>query len=192
MSEEDHVNALGAESSSTDDLRSELREKPGIWAIAATMAAVIAIPVGILAVWFPREIDGLRRDVMLSVEQASASVVEAEAAKETSEKVLDRLENLVFSIARNDATQSFNNGFIAVSEFLPRDLVAAVEAAKAQSAFRYSNFGGDKWVFINSQVFNRLDSDKQRALSEALQRVDARVTVDEAVPLYVGLKSDLQ
>ena len=186
MSDEHDTNGPSDIDNPTENLRRELQTKPGIWAIVGAMAAITAIPIAILAVWFPREIDGLRRDVTLASENAAAAAMEAEAARQASQQVLDRLDGLVVAIARNDATQPFNSGFVALQKLLPRDLVAAIEAAQVQKAFRYSNFGGEQWIFVNSKAFNCLSSDNQNSILQAFQRVDARFTSDEFVPIFDG------
>jgi hypothetical protein len=147
--------------------------KTGLLPIAGIFAAVLAIPVGMAVVWFPRELDRLYDEIVTAATQSSAAKDAAERAAAESLAVGNKITGLVAAMAKSDAVRNGSSGWFAVKELLPVDLVDAVENAGIVASFRHARFNDAEWVFVDPASFNQLTSSNQSAIKNSIEQNNA-------------------
>lgn len=154
-----------------DRLEAQLKNKPSAWGVFGIMVAAIAVPFAILVAWFPREVDDLRSAVTDASENAAA-------AAETSTAVSNRIDALAVSIARSTAA-SGQEALMALGRLLPSSTFMELQQSGRLASFRYSDFQGVHWVFVEQADFNLIDPDNQQAVVQSFERYDVRYFFDE-------------
>lgn len=60
------------------------------------------------------------------------------------------------------------------SVLFPPDVGDIIKKSGKMGEFRYSNFGGGDWIFVDKASFNEFTLDEQRLIEESLDRKSAR------------------
>jgi hypothetical protein len=157
----------------------------------AVAIALVAIPT---FVWLPREFEDLYAQSTAARNESNLARIASEEARAASVSTLDKIDNLIIAIARMDAKPMLDfliegeNGTFQLSlggeidnkfsALLPPDVFDLIAASGEMDSFKYSNFAGDDWVFIDAAAFNQFSLDEQRAIEESLERTKARFVVE--------------
>ena len=174
----------GASDDELAKVANALKEKPDTWTLLGIMVGVVAVPTGIISVWFPREIDQLERKIdAISISLAAATDA-AKGAEEASSKVSITLDSLVVAIARENAVFATDKfAAIALKEIMPSDIFAALSDSGDLAKFKYSNFNGQKWLFISEGDFSSLESKTQIGLKTSFDTLKVNFYIDSGTKL---------
>lgn len=185
-----------------EQLKEEIRRKPGLGLFSMVTAAPFAVLIGLLAIFVPREFDNLRMEIneaSAAAEAGRIASVAAEtaslAAQTSASATLSEFRALRSSIAEANARPVFcpvankDAGWMGASpamigsaatqnfkEILPSDLFDDLCDTGLASAFMYSKFDGQDWVFVEQVQFNQLDSDLQEAIETSFERFNVNFT----------------
>lgn len=157
----------------------------------ALAIALVAIPT---FVWLPREFDKIYVEASGAQDASKAAQAASEEAKIASDSTLAQIDGLVVSIARMDAKpvvdfsiksdsgafqMSLGGGNAEIFNVLfPPDVAEIIKNSGKTSDFKYSNFGGGNWVFVDEASFNEFTLEEQKLIETSLERKSARFYKD--------------
>lgn len=164
--------------------------------------ALVAIPTFI---WLPREFDEIKMLATSASAEASLSRAASLESRDASTAALERIDSLVVSIARMDAEPIFGTPMTSWDELIagsdgnvlgadqlaadgkninlfsilfPPDVFEIIKASGTISNFKYSNFGGDDWVFVDQSSYSKFTLEQQKMIEDSLTRAKASFHVD--------------
>jgi hypothetical protein len=141
--------------------------------------SLVAIPT---FVFLPREFDALRTLSEASFEASEAAKNASIETRDSAVETVSKLDSLVIAIAQADAKpivdDMFGNSNLMSSAdapnffatHLPSDVVEVIVASGELSKFRYSDFNGQEWVFIETSSFNQFSSEYQKLIEDGFSR----------------------
>lgn len=153
------------------EIAAVVKSKPGGWAVAGIMAAVIAVPVAILVVWLPREFDRINGQLeTLSAQSEGIEGIVADA-NSNSRTLLESMDAFVEAVAKNDAMLTGGGQYARaqILSLLPSDLRASANMIVAVESARYGNLRGPITIYFESSGFSGLTALEQQNVFRALE-----------------------
>ncbi|MEP1587848.1 MAG: hypothetical protein ABJR46_11415 [Tateyamaria sp.] len=157
------------------------------WKTASATFAGGAVAIGLVAVptfvFLPREFDALEIVGQQALKSSEESRIASIEARDGVSELVTKFDSLIVEIARADAkvvvpgkeslfAGGFNEAFSAMAAAIPHDVVGLIAASEFGSAFKYSNFNGNDWIFVDSSAFNQFSSEEQKLIREGFENSD--------------------
>lgn len=159
-------------------LSAKLDSKPGPLAVFGLMVAVVALPIGILTVWFPSDIAELKTSIASLSESVEATRKSAQAAEEASKNVADRFEGLVLAMARSTAQSDSVAKFAVMKKYIPNGTYKYLLSVGLVPKFAYSDFDNQQWMFIPLESYNKIPGEARDVIEQGFKRGNVKFTVD--------------
>lgn len=160
-------------------IQNTLDHKPGTFHVLGLMAAVVALPVGLLAAWFPSKMSDVEAAVERAATASESADKNSQAALAETQGVAARIDSLVIAIARGEARLDSPAKLMALSRLLPTDVYTSLVQSGKVAGFRHAEFDDKHWFFIDQAGYNQLSSAEQGAVEASFGRYNARLVIEE-------------
>lgn len=159
-------------------IEADVRHKPGLLQVFGTMCAAVAIPFGIMAVWFPMETNRLSNEIQAATTAAKEAAENSRAAADSSAAAQDRLDTLVVAIARSTSKKNLVAMLEGVRGILPQQTYVALSEKGYWSNVSYSNFDAQNWIFVPAETHLKIDADLAHDLENAVERAQWNIIIE--------------